>query len=182
MARTVNLDGQDRPSQGPESAPRAAKPRAKRSAAPRQGGTGGGSSAATGAPGPRITGDDAKLHASLTRLYSMIGVGVTGVGNAKGDIGLSTAGVNILATAGDTADAWIELAQQNDRVRQALNGLVAGGAAANLAACHLAIVAPILAARGAIPPQVGAMFLSDEAKQHYMQAAAAQADRNGTPA
>jgi hypothetical protein len=67
-------------------------------------------------------------------------------------------------------------------VRQALNGLVAGGAAANLAACHLAIVAPILAARGAIPPQVGAMFLSDEAKQHYMQAAAAQADRNGTPA
>jgi hypothetical protein len=125
-----------------------------------------------------MSADDKKLHASLVRMYSMMGVGMTGFGQARGDIGLATAGVNVMSNASETADAWIELAQQNPRVRQALNGLVTGGAMANLIGSHVAIVAPILAARGAIPPGVGMMFLSDEAKTFAQnaqrEAAAAQ--------
>ena len=179
MSRTVKLDGD--PSQGSERAPKgAAKPRAAKRAAPREGGSGGASSGATTPPTPKITGNDAKLHASLVRFYGMAGMGLRTAGTMKGDLGLATAGVNIVATASDTADAWIELAQQNPRVRKVLEGFVQGSAAANLAGAHIAMVLPVLAARGVVPPQMGAMFLSDEAQGFYRDSYAAAAATNGS--
>lgn len=177
MARTVKIPGDNRPPSGPESAP-SAKPRAGRRSTTGTGGA-GGSSAPGVTPEPKMSADDKKLHASLTRMYTMVGVAVTGMGMARSDIGLATAGVNITSMAEDTSSSWIELAQQNPKVRRALNGLVTGSAAANVIGSNVAMIAPILAARGAVPPPVGAMFLSDDAKAFYnAQAAAAN---NGTP-
>jgi hypothetical protein len=114
-----------------------------------------------------MTPDDRKLHASLIRFYGMVGVGITGAGMARGDVGLATVGVNITSQAEGTADAWIELSQQNPRVRKVLQGFVQGSAAANLIGAHVGMVVPLLAARGMVNGQVSGMFLSEEAKQFY---------------
>ena len=119
----VNLGGSRPP--GGESAP---KPAAKRKPKAATGGGGGGSSAPQSTPTPepiKLTGEEKKLHGSLVRFHAMIGMGVQQVGRARRDPNMAVAGVNIVAMASDTADSWMELAQQNPAVKKALSGLAA---------------------------------------------------------
>lgn len=164
----VKVGGQERPPRG-ESPPRAAR-------TPRSGaGSGGGSSSgAPAAPRPDFKGEDRKLHAAVSRFYSTLGMGMAGFASMSGDVGLAASGVNITSQAEATADAWVELAQANPRVKQALQGFVQGSTMANLIGCHVAMVVPVLATRGVIPGEVATMFLSDEAKQAAQQMAQAQ--------
>lgn len=107
----------------------------------------------------------------------MVGMGVHAVAQARGDVNMVAAGVNITSQANGTADAWLELSQQNPQVKRMLQGFVQGSAVANLVGAHVAMIAPIVASRGIIPPQVGLMFLSPDAVAAAEAMMAAQ--RNG---
>lgn len=189
MAERIKTPGTDKPPRGEKP------PRAKRAADASGGGTGasarrGGSSstpAAAAPPRKAPTGQDAKLHAALVQMYAGVGIGVQGIAMmGGGDVGLAVSGANILSMAESTADAWIELAQQNPKVRATLEGLVTGSAVATLVGCHASMVVPVLASRGVVPGQVANMFLTDDAKTYaahlaeQQRAAAAAAAQNGT--
>lgn len=180
MAETMNVKGasKKRPPRQSEAAP-SAKPRA-RQAAPGAGSGGGGTPSGAAPPEPRMTPDDKKLHASLTRFYAMVGMGVTSAGMARQDLGLATAGVNITSMAEETANSYLELAQQSPRMRKALQGFVQGSAAAALIGSHIAMAAPVLAARGVVDPNIGAMFLSDDAKAFFTANATPPSATNGS--
>ena len=177
----VNLGGSRPP--GGESAP---KPAAKRKPKAATGGGGGGSSAPQSTPTPepiKLTGEEKKLHGSLVRFHAMIGMGVQQVGRARRDPNMAVAGVNIVAMASDTADSWMELAQQNPAVKKALSGFVQGGAIAGVAGCYVAMALPIVVATG--QPQLAplaTMFLHDDARAAAPGIIAEmQAQQNGTP-
>jgi hypothetical protein len=163
MADRVKIPGDDRPPRGEEKSPRA-----KRTST--SGGAGAsaraGETSSPGTAAPTYRGNDRKLHEALTRMYTSVGIGMQGVAMMRGDGGLAIAAVNITSVASDTADAWMELAQQNPRVRATLEGLVQGSAVATLAACHVSMVVPVLASRGVVPGELANMFLTEDAKRY----------------
>lgn len=127
-------------------------------------------------PPPRARRGDAKqLRDNLERFYATVGGGVATAGVLRGDVGLVASGTNIGTKAAETADAWLELADTNPRIKRFLEAFMEGSAIANLVAAHLSMIVPIVASQGLVPEQVGVMFLSDEAKQTANQFAAAQA-------
>lgn len=179
MARTVPRPSGNATTSEPR-APRTSRARAAGSTAQ---GSAGASSAPQPTP-PTLKPDERKLRESLVQMYTMAGGFIQVKGDMSGDIGLSTAGVNIHSRAGDAADVWIDLARQNAQVKRALMGFTQGSAAVGVLAMNAMMVVPVLSARGMVRPEFGAMALSDEAKRHwsakYAEAQAAAATATAT--
>lgn len=179
MARTTQIP---KPPRG-ESPPRANRPNPSGA-----GGSGarGGESSGAAAPTPSFKGNDAKLHGALVQFYGTVGMGMHALATMRGDVGMVAASVNIVASAEDTANAWVELAQNNAQVRKMLEGFIQGSAVATLVGCHVTMIVPVLSARKMVPPEVGNMMLKPEAReaasQYAAAAAAAQTNGNGQSA
>lgn len=175
MARTIPTD---RPTRGEEESPRTTRARSAAAGAAKGGGRArGGESSGTASapPTPPLRGDDKKLHSALVQFYVSIGMGAQGIAAMKGDIGLVAAGANIVSNAEAVADAWVELAQQNPKVRTMLQGFIQGSSVATLVGLHASMVVPMLGARNMVPPEVAGMFLSQQARETAAAFAAKQA-------
>lgn len=118
---------------------------------------------------PKRSPKDRKLAANLAQFYGLIGVGLSGVGQATNNMALAVAGVNIAARGEATAETWLDVAERSIAVRRALEGFTEGSAWAGLIGAHAVMVAPILASvRQDVPPPVAGMIwngcLTEEAK------------------
>lgn len=117
--------------------------------------TPGGDDAATAKP---RRGTDRKVKESLVTTYQTVGMLTVASAMAREDDALVAFGTAVTSRAEAAADAWLELADQNPAVKAALIKFTQGSAVANLAAVHLSMVFPLLAARGVIPPIVAGAF------------------------
>lgn len=97
------------------------------------------------------TAEERKLAEAVTGAYQMIGVGVIGIGMRLGDEGLSGSGEKMVEMAESTADAWIDLARRNPKVRAYLVKITQASATANVIGMHVAMFTPLLASRGVFP-------------------------------
>jgi hypothetical protein len=177
MARTVKVPGKGNAPRG-ERAPRASRARTA-------GGTSTGAAGGTSGPPPteprKHTPEERKLREALVQAYTLLGGFVQVRGQMGGDIGLSTAGVNIHSRAGEAADVWIDLCRQNPQVKRVLMAAIQGGAVAAVVGMNAVMIVPVLSARGLIKPEFGALALNDEAKQHWMEAVQAQQAAAASP-
>lgn len=110
------------------------------------------------------------LHTELESTYQMLGT--VALFASRGDEFKQAAAVNVMNTAGGAADAWVELAEKNPKVKDALLKFTAGTAAAQLISVHFAMFAPLLSAYGLIPSGLGQMILMGSAMEQ-------QAAQNG---
>jgi hypothetical protein len=107
----------------------------------------------------RATIDD-KLRESLSDTYQMLGLAIITIAMPTDDEGLAQTGVMITERADAAADAWIDVADKNPKVKTALRKFTEGSAFAGLFAIHLSMFAPVLASRGILPPQIAALLSS----------------------
>ena len=142
MAQIIDIDGKkagERPPRG-ETPPKR-EPKAKPKAAAAE-------------PTPkRRTPTDRKLAAELTSTYQGIGLAVSGIGVARSDTGLMGTGAAMVNNAEHASEAWLDLADQNPRVKAALVKFTEASAIGSLVAVHLSMAVPLLASRGVIPDQ-----------------------------
>jgi hypothetical protein len=110
----------------------------------------------------RATIDD-KLRESLVDTYQMLGLALITIAMPGEDQGLAATGVMVTERADAAADAWLDVADKNPKVKSALRKFTEGSAFAGLFAIHLSMVAPVLASRGILPPQLAAMLSSHPA-------------------
>lgn len=110
-------------------------------------------------PPPRGSGDtraragnDRKLKEGLQGLYTTIGMTVLAT---AGDDPTRYAGEHIVNMAEPAADAWIDLGNQNPKVKAALVKFSEGTAAAAIIGIHVTMLAPFLLAKGMIPERIG---------------------------
>ena len=113
------------------------------------------------------------LAEAVESSYQMVGM-VAGM--AARDEFQRAAAVHIINQSGVAADAWIDLAEKNPKVKAALQKFVSGTASAQLLTIHLTMFAPLLASHGVIPKNLGVMILGAEGA-----AAAAAASNGNTP-
>jgi hypothetical protein len=100
------------------------------------------------------------LHTELESTYQMLGT--VGMMASRGDELKLAASVNVINCAGPAADAWIDLAEKNPKVKDALQKFVSGTAAAQLISIHFAMLTPMLAAYGLVPKNFGEMILMQQ--------------------
>lgn len=172
---SVKPKAKPRPARG-ETGPKAAK------APP----TGPSDAARDATPEPkRRSPTDRKLAENLSQFYGLLGVGMAGIGNATGNVGLVASGVNVASKAEDAAESWLALADNSPGVRKALEGFAAGSTFAGVIGIHVAMIAPaVVTMRQDTPQDVQALVyeacLSDEAKAAARVFGAAQAaSQNG---
>jgi hypothetical protein len=127
---------------------------------------------------------DRKLSENLSKFYGLLGVGMAGIGNATGNVGLVASGVNVASKAEDAAEAWMAMADNSPAVRKALEGFATGSTFAGVIGIHVAMLAPaVVTLRDDTPQGVQALVyeacLSDEAKAAAQMFGAAQAAQNG---
>lgn len=87
-------------------------------------------------------------------------------------------GAVLVERAGDLGDAVDKAAVHNPRIREAVNGLAAGGIYGGLIFCALSILVPILARWGLIPPPWGprlVVMMAPESMREEVQRQAAAA-------
>jgi hypothetical protein len=104
-----------------------------------------------GTPKPR-TAADKKLAASIAGGYQTIGGLLTGIGIRFEDQGISQTGVATINNAEMIAEAWIDVAQKNPKVKAWLEKITEVSAVGVLVSLHLASALPLLMDRGVIPP------------------------------
>lgn len=103
----------------------------------------------------RGTGD-LKLKTELAGTYSTIGMAVAGIGISKKDGGIAGTGAALVNHAEAAADAWLDLADRNPKVKLALMRMTEASAIGALVTVHMAILMPLLADRGVVPPSIAA--------------------------
>lgn len=112
----------------------------------------------------RQTIDD-KLRVSLVDTYQMLGLALLTIAMPGDDTGLQATAVMVTERAELAADAWLEVADKSPKVKAALRRFTEGSSYAGLFAIHLTMLAPVLASRGILPPQLAAMLSSHPAPQ-----------------
>lgn len=115
----------------------------------------------------RRSGNDKKLADALTKGYQTIGIAAMGIGARKGDNGIAGTGLAMVESAEAAADAWMELADKNPKVKIALQRITEVTAVGVLAGIHVGIMFPLLVDRGVVPPTIvsmmGDMMTADDA-------------------
>lgn len=109
-----------------------------------------------GEPGYRSP-SDRKLEASINTVYEGLGMGVTAIGLQLGDNGIMGTGIKVTESSGMVASAWMDVAEQNKKVKDALVKFTEASRVGTLIGCHLAMMLPILVDRGVVPGAVAAM-------------------------
>lgn len=104
---------------------------------------------------------DDQLRESLTTNYQMVGMLVIGIGMPREDPGLIGMGTQMVNRSDAVADAWLELAEKNPKVKAALRRFSEGSAAATLIGVHLSMAAPLLASRGIVPEGLAALLMTE---------------------
>lgn len=122
---------------------------------------------------------DKRLHASLCTGYEGIGGVVIAIGNAKNDDGLKGVGLKCVNNADRAADAWIELAAENPKIKAMLLRFTETSKVGVLVGIHVAMFVPLLADRGIVPPEAALMADMYEMQQRMEKQAAAEAAMNG---
>jgi hypothetical protein len=93
----------------------------------------------------------------------------------QGDEGIKGVGTMMFNNADAAALAWLDLADQNPKVKQWLQRVTEASAVGSLVAVHMAMVFPLLVDRGVIPGPAAAVA----GMMFTAQGAAAHADENG---
>lgn len=155
MPEPINPDADaQRPPQG-ETPPRRTPPRAQSS-------TNGKGKAKPveqeRQPVRRRTAQDNAAREALVGIYTMGGAALAASAVAREDHPLAAAGMNVIGNAERVADAWMDLADRNPRIRAMLHKLSEGSAIGTLVGLHVSMAMPVLAAKGLVPPQVAIMF------------------------
>lgn len=156
--------------------PPAPRPRAKTTAKPTPAATAttdATDSATSTPPLSRLaarTPADKRLHGSIETLYQGIGLGAIALAQARDDQRFLTVGVELLqgvpvqnvdgtvtqdAKAEKLADAWMDLADRNPKVKSVLKKFSEGAAASELIVLHVTLAMPFLPAIGALLPGRG---------------------------
>lgn len=114
------------------------------------------------APKPR-TPADRKLAASVAGGYQTIGALITGIGFRIEDSGLVGTGTATINNSEMLAEAWMDLADKNPKVKDTLKRLTEVTTVGVLVSLHLATLMPLLIDRGVVPPGVAAMAFAGPA-------------------
>lgn len=138
-------------SSGGDRPPRAARPSSARTSSRRT-----TSSGSSDAPKQR-TPADRKLAASVAGGYQTIGALITGIGFRIEDQGLVGTGAATINNSEMLAEAWMDLADKNPKVKDTLRRLTEVTTVGVLVSLHLATLMPLLIDRGVVPPGVAAM-------------------------
>lgn len=99
----------------------------------------------------RRTPTDQRLHDALTGTYQGIGGVVVTFGFQLEDNGLTGVGTGLINQAETLAEAWVELGNQNPKVKKALQRFTEASAAGTVIALHLSVLTPLLMDRGILP-------------------------------
>lgn len=92
-------------------------------------------------PPKRTTPKDRQLRDGIASIYTMAAMGATFAGDPM-------VGQIISDHADRAADAWLDLAQKDAKVRKLLEKLTTGSAWGDVAMVHISMAIPILATRG----------------------------------
>jgi hypothetical protein len=153
MADTISLNGttaDDRPPRD-ESPPRAKPRTTPRAAAPRT------KPAAATDDGPKRTPADRKLAASVAEMYQMLGMIGMGLAVPREDRGLAGTSNAFLVNAEAIAEAWMDLADKNPRVKAMLKSVTEVSAVGAVVGLHVTCILPFLSDRGIGGPIVANM-------------------------
>lgn len=116
------------------------------------------------------------LKEELESNYQMIG---TVLGVAAKTQFQSMAAQNFIESSGAAADAWVDVAEKNPKIKAALLKFTSGTAMAQVVSVHVTMLLPVLSGYGVVPENAGAMILmaqmSDEQKAAMYQAQQAAA-------
>lgn len=99
---------------------------------------------------------DRRIADSITGTYQSAGMVIIAAAMARQDEGLLGTGQAVVNGAESASEAWLELADQNPKVKKALQRFSEGSAVATLFAVHIGMVLPLAASRGVLPPMFGA--------------------------
>jgi hypothetical protein len=149
---TVPLNG-DRPDRE-EAAPKATAPPRT---APRARAT---APKATAASRDGRTPADRKLAASIAEMYQMLGMVGMGVATTKQDQGIAGTSAAVLQNSEAIAEAWMDLADKNPKVKAALKSITEVSAIGAVVGLHVTCALPFLADRG-----VGGPIIANMAEQ-----------------
>lgn len=111
---------------------------------------------------PRATNAQDQISESLIQIYTMLGMGIAGVGTVRNDPGTVATGNAIVERAEAITQEWLDLARQNSAVRNALVKLTQGAGIGGLVMLHFACITPFLASRSVIPQEaaMGALLMT----------------------
>lgn len=151
MAERINIDGEGRPPKE-EATPKTTSRARTRSTRERT------SAQETPAAPKRRIGQDKKTQEAISGVYTMIGGVVTTAGMVREDNGIAGTGQEIINHADTIAEAWMDLADQNPKVKKALQRFTEGSAAATLVALHVSVSMPLLIDRNVLPNPLASMF------------------------
>lgn len=137
--RTLGVDSQEIPTE----------PVTPRAGGPNDGADDSASKGSSSAPkstgAPKRTPADRKLATSLSSTYQAVGVSICTVGiHRGGDARFLTSGQSFIEKADELAEAWMQLADQNPKVKAALRKFTETSAMAGLVGMHFACMAPFL--------------------------------------
>jgi hypothetical protein len=101
--------------------------------------------------------NDRKLALSLAETYQTIGAVGFGFAQVKQDEGLAHTSARVIENAEAIAEAWMDLADKNPKVKSALKGLTEVSSIGVLAGLHFTCALPFLISRGIGGPIVASM-------------------------
>jgi hypothetical protein len=101
---------------------------------------------------------DRKLKEAVSGVYGTVGLVIAATAGENEQV--QAAGIHVVNTADAAADAWMELAGQNAKVKKALQRFTEGTSFAGLVGVHVAMFAPLAAARGFIPEKYAPVVMA----------------------
>lgn len=110
-------------------------------------------------PRPRSP-QDRKLAASIAEMYQAAGMIGYGIAQQKQDQGLGQTSANIMENSEAIAEAWMDLADKNPKIKAALKSITEVSAIGAVVGLHVTCVLPFLASRGIGGPLVANMAAS----------------------
>lgn len=113
------------------------------------------------------TPSDRKLAEAVAGLYQVGGSLALGIGLRLEDQGIAASGVKTVEMAEPIAEAWLDLADKNPKVKNALLKMTEVSSLGVLVGMHVTMLVPLLVDRGIVPDTI---------------AAAMSANGNGSPA
>lgn len=112
------------------------------------------------APRPKTSGkesrrgQDKKLQVALQGLYETSGVLLTGFGFQREDDGVIGMGLQVTQLAEQTSLAWMDLADQNPKIKAVLLRVTETSALATVVTLHIGMALPLLVSRQIIPANI----------------------------
>lgn len=104
------------------------------------------------APRSRVRVSDEKIRGALSDVYNMIGMAAIPFDPVYAQF--------VMDKSDDLADAWMDLAENNPKVRTYLQRFTEGSGVGTIIMAHAMMVAPLLAKRGIIPAPIGVSALA----------------------